>query len=142
MEDRLKEQMMLFADRTSTSWLRSNQIRLYCSTVAYQLMQALRRLGLAGTELAQAQCHTVRLKLLKIGADSYHRAQNLGIDVDRLLVPGSVPPGVSEFRSHPAALKILLEEAANEVGASDLLFLRNAKFEHVNAVKRLRVSTE
>jgi hypothetical protein len=68
MENRLKEQMMLFADRTSTSWLRSNQIRLYCSTVAYQLMQALRRLGLAGTELAQAQCHTVRLKLLKIGA--------------------------------------------------------------------------
>ena len=59
---------MLFADRTSTSWLRSNQIRLYFSTVAYLLMQALRRLGLAGTELAQAQCHTVRLKLLKIGA--------------------------------------------------------------------------
>jgi Transposase DDE domain group 1 len=68
MENRIKEQMMLFADRTSTSWLRSNQIRLYFSTVAYQLMQALRRLGLAGTELAQAQCHTVRLKLLKIGA--------------------------------------------------------------------------
>lgn len=68
MENRIKEQMMLFADRTSTSWLRSNQIRLYFSTVAYQLMQALRRLGLAGTELAKAQCHTVRLKLLKIGA--------------------------------------------------------------------------
>lgn len=67
MENRIKEQMMLFADRTSTSWLRSNQIRLYFSTIAYQLMQALRRLGLAGTELAQAQCHTVRLKLLKIG---------------------------------------------------------------------------
>src|SRR6266851_582510 len=62
------EQMMLFADRTSTSWLRSNQIRLYFSTVAYLLMQGLRRLGLAGTELAHAQCHTVRLKLLKIGA--------------------------------------------------------------------------
>jgi hypothetical protein len=68
MENRIKEQMMLFADRTSTSWLRSNQIRLYFSTVAYQLTQALRRLGLAGTELAQAQCHTLRLKLLKIGA--------------------------------------------------------------------------
>ena len=68
MENRIKEQMMLFADRTSTSWLRSNQIRLYFSTVAYQLLQALRRLGLAGTELAKAQCHTVRLKLLKIGA--------------------------------------------------------------------------
>ena len=68
MENRIKEQMMLFADRTSTSWLRSNQIRLYFSTVAYLLMQGLRRLGLAGTELAKAQCHTVRLKLLKIGA--------------------------------------------------------------------------
>ena len=64
----LGEQMMLFADRTSTSWLRSNQIRLSFSTVAYLLMQGLRRLGLAGTELAKAQCHTVRLKLLKIGA--------------------------------------------------------------------------
>jgi len=68
MENRIKEQMMLFADRTSTGWFRSNQIRLYFSTVAYQLMQALRRLGLAGTELAKAQCQTVRLKLLKIGA--------------------------------------------------------------------------
>ena len=68
MENRIKEQMSLFADRTSTHWLRSNQIRLYFSTIAYQLMQALRRLGLTGTELAQAQCHTVRLKLLKIGA--------------------------------------------------------------------------
>jgi DDE family transposase len=68
MENRIKEQMMLLADRTSTSWMRSNQIRLYFSTVAYLLMQGLRRLGLAGTELAKAQCHTVRLKLLKIGA--------------------------------------------------------------------------
>jgi hypothetical protein len=68
MENRIKEQMMLFADRTSTSWLHSNQIRLYFSTIAYQLMQALRRLGLAGTELAKAQCQTVRLKLLKVGA--------------------------------------------------------------------------
>src|SRR5664280_1071966 len=39
MENRIKEQMMLFADRTSTSWMRSNQIRLYFSTVAYLLMQ-------------------------------------------------------------------------------------------------------
>jgi hypothetical protein len=45
MENRIKEPMMLFADRTSTSWLRSHQIRLYFSTVAYLLMQALRRLG-------------------------------------------------------------------------------------------------
>ena len=68
MENRIKEQLSLFADRTATAWLRSNQIRLYFSSVAYLLMQALRRLGLAGTELAQAQCDTLRLKLLKIGA--------------------------------------------------------------------------
>jgi len=69
MENRIKEQQLaLFADRTSTSWMRSNQIRLYCSSIAYCLMQALRRLGLAGTEMAKAQCQTIRLRLLKIGA--------------------------------------------------------------------------
>lgn len=68
MENRIKEQLMLFADRTSTAFLRSNQIRLYFSSVAYLLMAALRRLGLKGTELASAQCATLRLKLLKIGA--------------------------------------------------------------------------
>jgi len=68
MENRLKEQLMLFADRTSTAFLRSNQIRLYFSSMAYTLMEALRRLGLKGTELAKAQCATIRLKLLKIGA--------------------------------------------------------------------------
>ena len=58
----------VFADRTSTELMRSNQLRLYFSTFAYQLMQGLRRLGLQGTEMAQAQCQTIRLKLLKIGA--------------------------------------------------------------------------
>ena len=59
---------MLFSDRTSTAHLRSNQIRLYFSAVAYRVLQALRRLGLQGTELAKAQCTTLRLKLLKVGA--------------------------------------------------------------------------
>jgi hypothetical protein len=68
MENRIKEQLMLFADRTSTALLRSNQVRLYFSSVGYALLQALRRLGLKGTELAHAQCATLRLKLLKIGA--------------------------------------------------------------------------
>jgi len=68
MENRIKEQLMLFADRTSTAFLRSNQIRLHFSSAAYLWLQALRRLGLHGTELAQAQCATIRLKLLKIGA--------------------------------------------------------------------------
>jgi hypothetical protein len=68
MENRIKEQLMLFADRTSPAFLRSNQIRLYFSSIAYVLMEALRRLGLAGTEGAQAQATTIRLKVLKIGA--------------------------------------------------------------------------
>jgi hypothetical protein len=69
MENRIKEQQLwLFADRTSTELLRSNQLRLYFSAVAYLLLSALRRLGLAGTGLAGAQCGTMRLRLLKIGA--------------------------------------------------------------------------
>ena len=69
MENRIKEQQLaLFADRTSTAVMRSNQLRLYFSSVAYCLMQALRRLGLKGTEMEQAQCGTIRLRLLKIGA--------------------------------------------------------------------------
>jgi len=69
MENRIKEQQLdLFADRTSTAKLRSNQLRLYFSSIAYVLMQQLRRLALAGTELARAQCGTIRLKLFKMGA--------------------------------------------------------------------------
>jgi hypothetical protein len=69
MENRIKEQQLhLFADRTSAHTMRANQIRLFYSSIAYVLMEALRRLGLSGTELAAAQCQTIRLKLLKIGA--------------------------------------------------------------------------
>ncbi len=69
MENRIKEQQLdLFADRTSTHPLYSNQLRLYFSTFAYVLLQALRRMGLQGTEMAQAQAGTIRLKLLKLGA--------------------------------------------------------------------------
>jgi hypothetical protein len=69
MENRIKEQQLhLFADRTSARTMRANQVRLFFSSIAYVLLEALRRLGLAGTELACAQCQTIRLKLLKIGA--------------------------------------------------------------------------
>jgi len=69
MENRINEQQLyLYADRTSSHWMRANQIRLYFSSVAYLLMQALRRLGLEGTDLARAQCHTIRIRLFKIGA--------------------------------------------------------------------------
>lgn len=68
MENRIKEQQLgLFADRTSTHEMQSNQLRLYFSSFAYVLMQALRRLGLKGTEMEKAQATTIRLKLLKIG---------------------------------------------------------------------------
>jgi len=68
MENRTKEQLSLFADRMSTETLRANQLRLYFSSLAYVLVEALRRLGLAGTEWAEAQADTLRLKLLKIAA--------------------------------------------------------------------------
>ena len=67
MENRIKEQMCLFADRLSTDQMKGNQLRLYFSALAYTLVEALRRLGLKGTEWAQAQVDTIRLKLFKIG---------------------------------------------------------------------------
>jgi hypothetical protein len=69
MENRIKEQYLdLFADRTPCFLMRANQLRLYFAVVAYMLMDALRRLGLRGTKFARAQAHTIRMKLLKIGA--------------------------------------------------------------------------
>lgn len=68
MENRIKEQFCLFADRVSTETMRGNQMRLYLSTMAYVLVSGLRRLGLKATELAGAQVSTIRTKLLKIGA--------------------------------------------------------------------------
>ena len=68
MENRIKEQFSLFADRVSTETIRANQMRLYLSAMAYILVSGLRRLGLKATALAQAQVSTIRTKLLKIGA--------------------------------------------------------------------------
>ncbi|MCG8671611.1 MAG: IS1380 family transposase [Pseudomonadales bacterium] len=69
MENRIKEQQLgLFADRTSTELIRSNQLRLYFSSLAYILMAELRRVGLKGTQMANAQVGTIRTKLFKIGA--------------------------------------------------------------------------
>ena len=69
MENRIKEQQLdLFADRTSTQTMRANQLRLYMSTFAYVLLRTLRRLGLHDTDLADAQCGTIRTRLLKFGA--------------------------------------------------------------------------
>lgn len=69
MENRIKEQKtFLFSDRTSAATMHANQLRLWFSSVAYLMMSALRRLGLKDTDLAKAQCDTIRLKLFKIGA--------------------------------------------------------------------------
>ncbi len=69
MENRIKEQQLyLFADRTSCTKWYSNQFRLLLSSYAYVLLETIRRMALTGTELARAQCSTIRLKLLKIGA--------------------------------------------------------------------------
>ena len=69
MENRIKEcQLDLFADRTSAATMRANQLRLWFASMAYVLMCALRRIGLAHSQFADATCGTIRLKLLKIGA--------------------------------------------------------------------------
>ena len=69
MENRIKEcQIDLFADRTSTATMKANQLRLWFASMAYVLVDSLRRLALANTDLANATCGTIRLKLLKIGA--------------------------------------------------------------------------
>jgi len=69
MENRIKEcQLDLYADRTSCQTMRANQLRLWFASMAYVLICALRRIGLAHTQFARASCGTIRLKLLKIGA--------------------------------------------------------------------------
>lgn len=79
MENRIKEQLSLFSDRMSTESLRSNQLRLYFSSLAYVLVEALRRLGLAGTEWAEYQVETIRLRLLKIAAQVRITARKIWI---------------------------------------------------------------
>ena len=80
MENRIKEQQLaLFADRTSSSRMKANQLRLWFSTAAYLLIHQFRRLGLKGTRMARAQCDTIRLKLLKISAQ-------IKISVRRILI--------------------------------------------------------
>jgi len=69
MENRIKEcQLDLFADRTSAATMRANQLRLWFASMTYVLLEALRRIGLKATKLANVTCGTIRLKLLKVGA--------------------------------------------------------------------------
>jgi len=69
MENRIKEQQLcLFADRTSSHYMRVNQLRLWFASIAYIMMDAIRTLGLKGTKMSRSLCSTIRLKLFKIGA--------------------------------------------------------------------------
>ena len=69
MENRIKEQQLdLFADRTSSATMKANQLRLWFSSMAYVLVNELRRIALRHSQFADATCGTIRLKLLKIGA--------------------------------------------------------------------------
>jgi hypothetical protein len=81
MENRIKEQMLLFADRMSAETMRANQLRLYLSAAAYVLIETLRRLALKGTEMAQAQVNTIRLRLLKIGAQIRFTARRVWVSM-------------------------------------------------------------
>lgn len=87
MENRIKEQQLgLFADRTSCHGWWANQFRLLLSSCAYVLMERLRALALAGTDLARAQVGTIRLKLLKVGAVVLRNTRKV-----RLLLSSSYP---------------------------------------------------
>jgi hypothetical protein len=94
MENRIKEQQLdLFADRTSAATMRANQLRLWFASMAYVLIDALRRIGLAGSRFADATCGTIRLKLLKIAA-------LVRLSVRRLKVAmASVFPYQEEYRN-------------------------------------------
>ena len=99
MENRIKEcQLDLFADRTSCATMRANQLRLWLASFAYVLVSGLRRLCLSGTKFANATCGTIRLKLLKIGAQ-------VRVSVRRVLFSmASAFPYVHEFAAADAAL--------------------------------------
>ena len=86
-ENRIKEQQLgLFADRASSSSFLANQLRVWFSAVAYTLLEEMRRIALPGTELATAQCSTIRLKLLKLGARVLHSTRRI-----RLMFSSSYP---------------------------------------------------
>src|SRR5206468_5154154 len=91
-------QLDLFADRTSAATMRANQLRLWFASIAYVLLCALRRIGLAHTQFARASCSTIRLKLLKIGALVRTSVRRI-----KLAMPSAFPYQ-AEYRAVHAAL--------------------------------------
>jgi Transposase DDE domain group 1 len=99
MENRIKEcQLELYADRTSAHTMRANQLRLWFASMAYVLICALRRIGLAHTQFARASCGTIRLKLLKIGA-----LVRISVRRIKLAMPSAFPHR-AEYQAAHAAL--------------------------------------
>jgi hypothetical protein len=99
MENRIKEcQLDLYADRTSCHTMRANQLRLWFASIAYVLICALRRIGLAHTQFARASCGAIRLKLLKIGALVRTSVRRI-----KLAMPSAFPHQ-AEYRAAHAAL--------------------------------------
>ena len=100
MENRIKEQQLdLFADRTSCHKWWPNQFRLLLASLAYTLIEAIRRLALKGTEMTRAQAGTIRLKLLKIGAVVIRNTRRITIHLS------SACPDKTLFRLCVARLK-------------------------------------
>ncbi len=81
MENCIKEQYSLFVGRVSAATMRTDQLRLYLSAAAYMLMSAFRRLALSGTVWARAQCETICLQLLRIGAQVRITARKVWISI-------------------------------------------------------------
>ena len=100
--------MGLFADRTSCQDFQANQFRVLLSAAAYVLLETLRRVGLAGTELAGAQATTIRLKILKIGARIVRSVRRLvihlasGFPLQALL--GRIVRRLQEWRCVPISV--------------------------------------
>ena len=88
----------MFADRTSAATMRANQLRLHFASFAYVLTHGLRRLGLAGTRMAGAQCGTLRVKLLKVAARVRITARRVWLSFP------SAHPHRDEFAAAAAAL--------------------------------------
>ena len=118
MENRIKEQQLgLFADRTSSKLIAANQLRLYFSAFAYLMVHTLRWVGLAGTKLARAQSWTLRLKLLKIGAQvPGHHPQGLVVLFRGLPVCGVVEDGPDPTASDPASVLATQGSEPSETG--------------------------
>src|SRR6202044_837383 len=96
MENRIKEcQLDLYADRTSAHTMRANQLRLWFASMAYVLIGALRRIGLAPTQVARASCGTIRLKLLKIGALVRASVRRI-----KLAMPSAFPYQAEYYAAH------------------------------------------